>query len=227
MLVVLLLIDGLGYEYLGKDSFWAQHSMRIENSLPSITAPNWLAIMTGLKPIDHGILNNEMFRPKTFRYTKSTTLFDDFQESTFVSDWKVFSKVSAKPKFVYANIWKWCQKQKLCGRSDNLLVLNYMYGDNIGHAYGWGSPQYQATIKYIDEQTSALYEKLMACGDPFVLVGVADHGGDEHKDHENEHDAKTRNIPLMVVSNMPIQKPLAMKRNTEIRAYLQKLIKRV
>jgi len=224
MLIVFLLIDGIGYEYLDKDSFWYKNSTRIQNSVPTITCPNWLTILSGLRPIDHGVLKNEDFRPKDYLFPK-TTIFDDVKDSLLISDWKVFHKVSKKPEFIYGNIWKAIKNLHFCAH-DKLIVLNYMHADNIGHSYGWNSKQYHKTLKYIDTETEKLYERLTKCKKPFVLLGVSDHGGDEHKDHENEHDKNTRNVPFMVASNMSIKKP-EIKSNTEIRGYIQKLVKRV
>lgn len=223
MLIVLLLIDGVGYEYLAKDSFWYRNSMCIKNSVPTITCPNWLTILSGLRPIDHGVLKNEDFRPKDYVFPK-TTIFDDVPDSMLISDWKVFHKVSKKPKFMHANTWKAIKNLKICDR-DQLIVLNYMHADNIGHKYGWNSKEYHKILRYIDQETQKLYEKLIRCSKPFVLLGVSDHGGDEHKDHENEHDKNTRNVPLLFISNMSIKKP-SIKSNTEIRGYMKKIINR-
>lgn len=194
MLVVLLLIDGLGYDYLPPDSFWRLHSRPIQNAAPTITAPNWLTILSGLSPERHGVFDNETVSRPSFRFPHST-VFDDFPNSVMVSDWAMMRKISPKPRFYSGNIWKFRRFPR-----EGLVVLNYQRLDTVAHRDGWGSPAYQRTLRNIDRQTRELYESLLKRGTPFVLMGVSDHGGFE-LDHEEADQKAVRRVPWLVISN--------------------------
>ena len=80
--VILVIIDGAGYSAcrkecgyleglveLGKASCW-----KMQTALPSISAPLYETIHTGLSPIEHGIACNEALRPTKFPNVFSATV---------------------------------------------------------------------------------------------------------------------------------------------------------
>ena len=202
-MIVLLLMDGLGYDYLSETNspFWKSHSKPIMNSIPTVTSPNFLTILSGKTPQETGVLDNKIFAKKHYMFPY-TTIFDDVKgKSVFVSDWEMFRKVSEKPKFIFGNPWKFSKYEKY-----DLIVLNYQRLDALGHSYGWNSPKYQTCVKYVDKQTQLIYEQLEQFGKPFVLWGCADHGG-HGKDHEEEHEPSIRRVPLLFATNTKLKAP--------------------
>ncbi len=220
MLVVLLLIDGLGYDYLPENSFWKTHSSVIRNATPTITLPNWLTILSGQTPQKHQVVENEYFRPQGARFL-GTTIFDDFPEKNknlMISDWAMMKKVSTLTDFRFGNIW-----QDLPLPPSGLLVLNYQRLDTVGHIAGWGSQPYERVVKYVDRQTQKLFQRLESQGHPFVLLGTADHGGHE-TGHEEVDNAATRRVPLLFATNVEkIKAPTRVKHTHQIRNFLKTL----
>jgi hypothetical protein len=222
MLVILLLIDGLGYEYLKPESFWAQHSTRIRNADPTITAPNWATILSGLSPQKHGVLDNKLHARPNYRFPH-TTVFDGIGRSLMISDWKMMRKFSDQCDFAYNRVWsRILQNIGQYAKKYDLIVVNYSRLDNVAHSLHWGSAAYQRTLRYIDEQTRKLYDKLVSLDIPFTLLGTADHGGAKD-DHEEAHLSQVHSVPLLYVTNQSEKIP-TIKLTSEIRELIQKIV---
>jgi hypothetical protein len=225
MLVILLLIDGLGYEYLKPDSFWSQHSVRIRNADPTITAPNWATILSGLSPQKHGVLDNKLHALPSYRFPYST-VFDDVVapgRSLMISDWKMMRKFSDRCDFEYNRVWsRVLQNIDRYAQEYDFIVINYSRLDNVAHSLHWGSVAYQQTLSYIDQQTRKLYDKLRKLGIPFTLLGTADHGG-EKDDHEEGHLTQVHSVPLLYVSDSK-KVPKKLGSTAEIRGLIRTLL---
>lgn len=218
MIVVVFLVDALGWWYLPKHSFWRRHSVPIRNSEPTITAPNFTTILTGKHPAKHGVMNNEMVGKPSFRFNHST-FFDDYPgwKRVYVSNWAQNRKfVGPDVDFVHTRrVWDEGNRQieAHTGMRDLLLVLNHDVLDSVAHLKGWGSAAYLRTFAGIDKRTR---EFAAMCD---VLVGTADHGG-LGEDHEDAGDARVRTVPLLYAGSSPPKT----RRTTGFRAFLRKTV---
>lgn len=216
MKVVLLLIDGLGFHYLtpALTPFWSAHSTPCRNVLPSITVPNWATILSGRLPKQHGITKNEQVsylrgkRVLSSGQKPLSTLCDD-RPSVLISDWNPMRAFTSDvfvherhPFRVFRRIWR----QHV--HTHDGFIINTDCLDALAHARGWNSPAYQKVMQRIDQQTRDLFHFLCQQGEPFVLMGVADHGGFRHN-HESVTNPRVRTVPFLWVngSRTPIPRP--------------------
>lgn len=216
MLLIILLIDGLGYDYLPPESFWKRHSYPIKNAVPTITAPNWMTILTGLSPRQHGITKNEQVSARSYVSNHSTFLDDLPKPCVLISDWRMMYKLTSA-KFVYSSkplkdSWAYIHKMK-----NGTLVVNYSRLDTVAHQYHWGSEKYFKTFKNIDN-----YTREISLLNYVRLIGVSDHGGIEN-DHEEKHEIKVRRVPLLLYGFKGLGRLGKIRKTGEIRNYLRNL----
>ena len=214
MLVLVLLMDALGYRYLPRGSFWKRHSTKLLNSVPTITSPNFFTILSGVHPQVHGVLNNEVVGKPGFVLSHST-LFDDFPgfKRFYVSNWRPNRKVIHEDQvdFIHTRrVWEEARRIILNHKpnEDVLIVVNTDILDSTAHKYGGTSPQYQRTAHNINKRTRELHAVIQ--DRPYVLLGLADHGFEAQPnthgeyDHEDEHDPAVREVPLLVEGNISL-----------------------
>jgi predicted AlkP superfamily pyrophosphatase or phosphodiesterase len=233
MLVVMLLVDGLGYNVLQRGGFWKRHSKKIRNIEPTITAPNFVSIMTGMLPKKHGVMTNEDLRAP-LDVDNVLHLCDDH---VLISDWRQMRHLlpsTAVPKdrnFRYRRTWAQLldeiKQRRTSSTSDSpalpptLLVMNTSSLDTAAHKHGIESKEAKSVIEYIDRRTEKVFDALQKTKREFVLIGVADHGFDGD-DHEHPSSA-VREVPLMIASNADIERPL-FRSTLGIAPFIQQLI---
>jgi len=222
MLLVLLMVDGLGYEYLTPQDtpFWWTHSHKITNQIPTITAPNWISILTGHPTSHHKITKNEMVSKVSYIHYPGTTLADDIHPSLLISDWNIMRKFTHNSFLYTRNGFEELSRQ-IKKRSHGIIILNLDKLDTIAHNKGWGSKSYYRVAKFIDQATHRIAHQLERKKIPFVLMGVADHGG-VGKNHENHLKSKIRNVPWLWVSNVKDYSP-SLTKTINIRALVNKI----
>lgn len=210
--LVLLLIDGLGYTFLQPDRapFWEKHSTEICNVEPTITVPNWASILSGLSPKKHGITENKQvsyLRGKRYgpKGKPLKTLCDDFK-TVFISDWNPMRAFTSGPFYFTKHVFEDFPHLFHQHPEAELFILNADKIDSLAHVKGWGSPAYHRVMKLIDEKTYQLYQLLLQQKGPFLLLGMADHGG-FRKNHEAVHHESVRQVPFLFVHNMSLKRP--------------------
>jgi predicted AlkP superfamily pyrophosphatase or phosphodiesterase len=211
MLVVLLLVDGLGYHVLQRGGFWKQrHTKRIKNVEPTITAPNFVSIMTGMPPKKHGVMTNEDLRGPL----DVDNVLHAFDDHVLISDWRQMRHLlpAAIPKernFRYRRTWAQLLdeiKQRKKQETHALLVMNTSSLDTVAHKHGIASDAAKSVIEYIDQRTEKVFNALQKTKRDFVLIGVADHGFHDD-DHEDATADAIRHVPLMIASNVDMERP--------------------
>ncbi|KAF4672905.1 hypothetical protein FOL47_011256 [Perkinsus chesapeaki] len=188
-------IDGFGGEYLKNvskaiaptmkgllDSGKCAYSFSARAQLPTVSAPNWASILTGMSPSETGIIGNEW----NTTCLKPTSLTDGcvaplsgagFGNDTSVTDF-VRDLVLSTDK-------------------PHVTFLHIDAVDHAGHSTFWGSSVYYEAVKkadgYVGQITAAMNKA--AISDNTLLVITADHGG--YRDTHEIWDSATANTPVL------------------------------
>lgn len=91
-------------------------------------------------------------------------------------------------------------KSDLRERRIHYTFLHFNGPDTIGHRFGWGSAQWQDSVKQVDGYLGQLFA-LIENGSPFqgktIVILTADHGGTGNS-HLNYKDKRNYTVPLYV-----------------------------
>ena len=231
MHVFLFLIDGLGANYITPQTtpMMSKYLLKnvIINSIPTITCPNWMSILSGVPPAKHGVVDNKDAYKKNFKFPFST-IFDDAKQSLLISDWKRFKTYinTDTTSFVFdaatgdmkntVSVW-------LQHGMPQLTVVNLQNLDTIGHKMEWGSKVFMKELRRLDSNFGRFINELHkaspnAPNDIAVCV-TADHGGTGN-DHEDPEIDEIRQVPFL--TNFAQYPPI--KKNTQVRKYIRRLL---
>lgn len=194
--VVVIGIDGFGGAYVPKvatpvlDGMMGAgvHTLAMQNTLPTMSAPNWMSMIAGSTADQHGVDSNE-WEPGDSQPTP--TFFAALREQRpdarigVFHDWDGFAAL-VEPGVAdviespgdelqtVAAALTWMQQNK-----PELLFIHLDLVDHAGHFNGWGSDAYVSAA----EDADALVGEVLAAIDtagmrPYTAVLVsADHGG--------------------------------------------------
>jgi len=224
--VVVIGIDGLGGAHVptidtpALDGLMAvgAHSLKMQNALPTMSAPNWMSMIAGAGADQHGVASNgwspgdSQPTPTIFAVLRAQR--PDARIGVF-HDWAGFgdlvepgvADVLVSPgdevqTTVAALTW---MKQTL----PDLLFIHLDLVDHAGHFHGWGSPAYVAAVQTADALVGEVVQAIEAAGmAPYTVVIVsADHGG-EGLSHGDD-TALERAIPLIVAGPQVLRGPIS------------------
>jgi hypothetical protein len=195
--VVLVGIDGLGAAYIpaidtpNLDAIVAAgpHSMRMQNALPTMSAPNWMSMIAGAGPDQHGVTSNEwapgdsqptptMFAVvRAHRPAATIGVFHDWDGFSALVEPGVPDIIDSpgdEQETMDAAIAWYTANQP------DLLFVHLDLVDHAGHFHGWGGPDYVAAGEKADALVGQLLAAVDAAGlaDETVFLVSADHGGD-------------------------------------------------
>lgn len=222
--VIVLGCDGMGQIYL--ESFLdslpnikklidngasTQSPFRTRCRMPSISAPNWSTIITGLAPEESGIIDNNWTPDDTTPTTLSDMRMPPINGVGKIPEsiWTVAHQQDPDINIGVVVSWSWIshlvddsvdilidanENDKLVMSSvedmiteqelPNLLFIHLDGVDKAGHKYGWGSTQYFKAIMVIDNFIGKILDLLPKNNyNDFNIVLTADHGGWQHS-HE-------------------------------------------
>jgi predicted AlkP superfamily pyrophosphatase or phosphodiesterase len=221
--VILVLLDGLNYEV-------ARHALghlqaycaagraalyKLECELPALSRPLYECIMTGVAPIDSGVVHNDVVRlskeRSIFHYARDAGLTtaaaayhwmsELYNRAPFVAARDRHTSDAALPiqhgHFYYADhypdshLFADAESLRLKYAPDFLLV-HPMNIDDAGHGYGLDSPQYR-----------------------YQVLVTADHGMNNDRSH-NGLLAEEREVPLLVLGDAFSLDASARPRQTEL-----------
>lgn len=188
MRTYIILVDGLGFHQLTPE--WtddARWCIPLRNQLPSITAPNWASILSGVSTATHGVLDNDQVR----RFGERDTFLHSFNNVHVVSDWAPFRHLV--PGLPFTHDRTPIRNLHRHHRNSDVLVVNLDRLDNRCHKFGWNSPQADTTRRNLGRELRRFREGLK--GD-YVMYVVADHGG-FRKNHESHTNPAVRTVPFL------------------------------
>ncbi|KAF4696385.1 hypothetical protein FOZ60_000837 [Perkinsus olseni] len=217
---IIIGIDGLGGVYLRNvtkdqaptlksliDSDECAYTFSVRNKNPTVSAPNWSTILTGMPPAETGILSNSWsiadltpgslvdgrvapvsgageLPPTIFHLAKS---FSKEISTASAYAWPWLQLMSASDvdhefdgKMHDEGSVKFLFDLMITDDAPHVAFLHLDEVDSAGHGSYWGSPQYYAALKNADGYVLKVLEALGQAGieDETLVLITADHGGD-------------------------------------------------
>ena len=199
MKVLLILVDGMrpdairGMQTVQRLMEKGSYTLEAKTVLPSVTLPCHVSLFHSVTPQRHGTTTNTYMpqvRPIRGLYEvlgaqkKACAMFYNWEQlrdvsrpgslthSCFFSGAKMGFKESCDATVDAAISY-------LCNNDTDFSFLYFCYPDEMGHKYGWMSPEYMKAIEESMEHIERVLEKL---GDEYTIILTADHGG-----HDRTH----------------------------------------
>lgn len=187
------------------------------------SAENWTSSMHGVRYQKHKV-NNEVASSRPYNNYKYPSYFKAYAEinpnATFASivNWTPINKGIVEdgiPNMTKIAAEAYCgmsydsfdiDKQvsliastRLEEKEDSIVFLHYDSVDHMGHAYGWGSVQYENALKKIDEYIGIVYDAYVnrGWGNNTLFILMADHGMSNHGNH-GINISKVRKVTVAV-----------------------------
>jgi predicted AlkP superfamily pyrophosphatase or phosphodiesterase len=163
------------------------YSLTAQTIRPSATLPAHSSMLTGLCPSKHGVDWNDYIPQNGI--AQGTDLFDlshaaGLQNVMYVGKEKLQQVTDASniDRFVFINDRDKVVMQTLLAdfpQDFGVLFIHFATTDDMGHEYGWLSPEQLSVVFRADEAIGSLLNELDARGlrDETLLIITADHGG--------------------------------------------------
>jgi predicted AlkP superfamily pyrophosphatase or phosphodiesterase len=227
--VILVLLDGLSYQVaqhaLGHLQAYCQAGRaalyKLNCELPALSRPLYEAILTGVAPIDSGIVNNDVTRlsngHSVFHYARNTGLktaaaayhwiSELYNRTPFEAGRDRHTNDLSLPiqhgHFYYADhypdshLFADAESLRRLHQPDFLLV-HPMNIDDAGHKHGLDSSQYRNSARSADVQLATYIQNWL--DDGYQVVVTADHGMNNDRSH-NGLLSEEREVPLFVLGS--------------------------
>jgi predicted AlkP superfamily pyrophosphatase or phosphodiesterase len=197
--VIILSIDGLRPEAIELTPMQnlqtlmqtGAYSLTAQTIYPSATLPAHSSMLTGLCPQKHGVDWNDYIPENGI--AQGIDLFDiahaaGLQTVMYTGKEKIQQVTAADSidRFVWINDRDKVVMETLLAdfpQDFDLLFIHFATTDDMGHVYGWLSPEQLSVVYRADEALGALLAALDDHGlrDETLLIITADHGGHETK----------------------------------------------
>jgi predicted AlkP superfamily pyrophosphatase or phosphodiesterase len=198
--VLLLSIDGLRPDVISLAPMknlmnlmqTSAYTLKARTVFPSVTLISHASMLTGLCPAKHGIDWNDYLPERG--YAQGTDLFDiahaaGLQTVMYVGKEKLrqITEPTSTDQFVYINDRDSVIMDRLIAdfpQDFGLLFIHFPLVDDMGHVYGWMSPQQLSVAFRADEAIGRLLAELDARNlrSETLIIITADHGG-----HDTSH----------------------------------------
>lgn len=225
--VILVLLDGLNHSVARDCMGHLQalcgagrgQSYRLECELPSLSRPLYECILTGVPPIDSGILHNDVVRlsqeQSLFHYARAAGLSTAAAAYHWVSE--LYNRAPFDPArdrhtddsalpiqrghFYWSDHYPdshlFADAESLRRRhAPNFMLVHSMNIDDAGHRHGLASPAYRNAARRADALLSEYLHQWLAAG--YQVAITADHGMNEDRSHggilEEEREVEKRKI---------------------------------
>lgn len=209
--VVLISIDGFRHDYIEKHNARAMaqiaaqgvRAKSMQPVYPANTFPNHISLLTGLLPVNHGIVNNRFYDKAREAYY---SMGEGYKDSTWITAMPFWNLVETHGYPAATYFWpesdariggqlptyhfhysKYSDYQQ---RVDQIIewltypevtrpvfIAGYFsLVDTVGHDYGPDAPQTFEAVQVIDALIGQLFDRLQALPFDVNLVLVSDHG---------------------------------------------------
>lgn len=169
--------------------------------VPSVSAPNWASMFTGVGIEIHGYTNWDSDKPDfphraVSKYGKVPGILGVLRESFpdmkigYFYDWGVLKSLveieaasyvkQAKGENLAREAGEYFKREK-----PEIMFVLFDSPDGTGHKYGWYTPEYFAALKDIDAWFGIIVQSVKEAGEleNTVFVLSSDHGGSPNKMH--------------------------------------------
>ncbi len=182
------------------------YSLTAQTVRPSATLPAHSSMLTGLCPSKHGVDWNDYIPQNGI--AQGADLFDlthaaGMENYMFVGKEKLQQVTDASnlERFVYINDRDKVVMQTLLAdfpQDFGVLFIHFATTDDMGHVYGWLSPEQLSVVFRADEAIGELLSTLDARGlrDETLLIVTSDHGG--HNMTHGSSSPEDMTIPWIV-----------------------------
>ncbi|GLT18300.1 hypothetical protein GCM10007938_20780 [Vibrio zhanjiangensis] len=225
--VILVVLDGLNYQvacqcmgYLNGLLEQKRSSLyRVQCELPSMSRPLYECILTGVRPIESGIVNNDIVRlsnqDSIFSLAKSQGKVTAAAAYHWVSE--LYNRAPFEPRrdrfthdktlnIQHACFYQWdnypdeavfldAEQIRLKYQPDFLLI-HPMNIDDMGHKHGLDSRQYRNCTRHVDIILSHFIEGWLTDG--YQILITSDHGMNNDCSHGGI-SPEEREVPLFVI----------------------------
>lgn len=223
--VILLALDGVGSDALQlsetpnlnriiSEGFIAPECRVV---LPSVSAPNFTTMLTGVGPSEHGVSSNDWRRDNRTVQPVVTGLEDVFPS---IFSWTREQRPESVLHFFYEwrsmiNFFETTVMDRVEHEADGetnfrnamaaffdekpeLMFLNVDETDAYGHRYSWESEEFLNKVNYYDSLIGEFTARLEDSGmiESTLLMITADHGGIQHS-HGGESDEELY-VPIII-----------------------------
>ncbi|MBS1877600.1 MAG: alkaline phosphatase [Acidobacteria bacterium] len=209
-------------------------TLRARSVIPTVSSPNWSALIAGAGPDFTGVTSND-WQPNKFEIAPfchdganhpptifgvirkakpalKTALFTDWPDFVRLVEPLAASKVFSQPDDAGAVVRQ--AASYLIGDRPTLLFIHVDNVDHAGHQSGWFSPKYLMAVHTADDALGSVLAAIDKAGlaASTVVLLVADHGG-----HDAKHGAMQQSdieVPWIamgpgVPSNREIKSPVS------------------
>ncbi|PNG12300.1 alkaline phosphatase family protein [Stutzerimonas stutzeri] len=249
---ILVILDGLNYQV-------AEHALghlqaycmagrgalyRLECELPSLSRPLYECILTGVPPIESGIVHNDVVRLSTersiFHYARDAGLSTAAAAYHWVSE--LYNRApfhaardrhSETPELPiqhghfyfedhYPDSHLFADAESLRLRHDpDFLLIHPMNIDDAGHKHGLDSSQYRNAARRADILLAEYLQRWLEAG--YQVLVTADHGMNNDRSH-NGLLPEEREVPLFVLGSAFSLDVAARPKQTELCGTLCELL---
>jgi len=249
---ILVVLDGLSYQV-------AEHALghlqaycvagrgalyRLECELPALSRPLYECILTGVAPIDSGVVHNDVARLSTersiFHYARDAGLStaaaayhwvsELYNRAPFLAARDRHSETPELPiqhgHFYYEDHYPdshlFADAESLRLRfSPDFLLVHPMNIDDAGHKHGLDSSQYRNAARRADVLLADHLQRWL--DDGYQVLVTADHGMNNDRSH-NGLLSEEREVPLFVLGSAFSLDPGARPKQTELCGTLCELL---
>ncbi|WP_232802370.1 alkaline phosphatase family protein [Motilimonas sp. E26] len=227
--VILVVLDGLNYQvahdcmgYLNGLIEQQRASLSpIQSELPSLSRPLYECLLTGVRPIDSGIVSNNIVRrskhDSIFSLAKNQGLSTAAAAYHWVSE--LYNRApyqAVRDRFTQdetLNIQHGCfyqwdhypdeavfldAEQLRLSHQPNFLLIHPMNIDDAGHKFGLDSSQYRNSARHADVLLSHFIDLWLADG--YQVLVTSDHGMNNDRSHGGTLPEE-REVPLFMIGS--------------------------
>ncbi|MCI3946641.1 hypothetical protein K0038_03710 [Pseudomonas syringae] len=227
--VILIVLDGLNYDVachaMGHLQAWHTAGRaalyKLECELPALSRPLYECILTGVAPIDSGIVHNNVSRlsreRSIFHYARDAGLSTAAAAYHWVSE--LYNRTpfdAARDRYTDApelpiqhGLFYWADHypdSHLFADAESLrlkhapdfLLIHPMNIDDAGHKHGLDTPQYRNSARSADIILADYLQRWLDAG--YQVLVTADHGMNNDRSH-NGLLAEEREVPLFVLGD--------------------------
>ncbi len=242
--VILLVIDGLAAS-TARDCMGFMHALceaeqatiyRIESALPSLSRPLYETLLTGITPVNSGIVHNAVVRlsnqssvfslARASGLTTAAAAYHWFSElynrAPYVPERDRFTDAPELPiqHGCFYHLDQYPDEHLLLDADwlirrhrPDFMLIHPMNVDDAGHRAGYDSSQYRNAARRIDGYLSHHLPRWRERG--YQILITSDHGMNNDRSHGGTL-AEERQVPLWVIGDAFSHDPQCSVRQTEI-----------